>query len=114
MGVSLKSPQTIRRVRVAPTTCAMLSTCAARSTLFSRKRVTILRILVSRAVSERNWWLVMNWLSEALMAVERRWLLKIRTVSSPTITSAQTEDEGVSTVSERRMRYLLRMVSVDP
>ena len=92
----------------------MLSTCAARSTLFSRKRVTILRILVSRAVSERNWWLVMNWLSEALMAVERRWLLKTRTVSSPTITSAQTEDEGVSTVSERRMRYLLRITSGAP
>ena len=56
----------------------------------------------------------MNWLSEALMAVERRWLLKMRTVSSPISTSAQTEDEGVSTVFERRMRYLLRMASVDP
>lgn len=92
----------------------MLSTCRARSTLFSRRRVTMLRILVSRAVSERNRWLVMNSLSEALMAVERRWLLNTRTVSSPIITSAQTDDEGVSTVPVRRMRYLLRMAIVEP
>ena len=29
-------------------------------------------------------------------------------------TGAQTEDEGVSTVSERRMRYLLRITSGAP
>ena len=66
----MKSPQTMRPVRVAPICAAMLSTCAARSSLFSRRRVTMLRSFTSRAVSERKRRVVIYSLSSALIAVE--------------------------------------------
>ncbi|CDD24431.1 unknown [Alistipes sp. CAG:29] len=104
----------MHRARASAMTSAMLSTCAARRMLFSRRRLTMLRILTSRAVSEMKSRLVIYSLSAALIAVERRWLLNTRTVSSPISRSAQTDVLGVRTMPERRIRYLLRMKSDAP
>lgn len=52
--MSLKSPQTMRWGRDAAMAAEIESTCAARRMLLSRRRVTMLRMRVSPAESERK------------------------------------------------------------